>query len=362
VSEHEAVLSLHGGSTAPPDFAYGEAPCQALLSSGSVGRPKIVLRSRSQVAAGVRIFAHAMGLGASDRVLLLVPLEHSVGFNSLMLGALSVGAQIVLPASRHPRGIVRDLEVSGVTLFPAPPLFFEWMYRFAESPTRRLSSVRVCVSVGDILPRTTYDGFVDTFGTVLWQSYGASEAGPSLLNRNGIHGDGVMALGQPYPEVDVDIRDDHGVTVANGATGEIVVRSPAVALGYVGEHDGSSRLQGGEFFTGDLGLRHSGEVFFSGRRKVLITCAGRKIDPGEVERVLCLHPEVIDAAVRIAGETGHDPLEALVVLRTPVAVEVLIQHCQGYLEPHKVPRSIQRRGELPRDAAGKLKRDQLRTW
>lgn len=78
--------------------------------------------------------------------------------------------------------------------------------------------------------------------------------------------------------------------------------------------------------------------------------------------MLCRHPGVLDAAVRVAGAARHDPLQALVVTRHPIAPEALIEHCARALEPHKVPRRIEFRAALPRDATGKLQRDRLRAW
>ena len=78
------------GSGAGAPAEHGEPARQALLSSGSSGRPKIVLRSAAQVEAGIRIFVAGVGVGPEDRVLALVPPEHSVGFNSVLLGTLSV--------------------------------------------------------------------------------------------------------------------------------------------------------------------------------------------------------------------------------------------------------------------------------
>jgi len=342
-----AVASSHGTSFA-----------QALLSSGSSGRPKIVLRDAAHVEAGVRIFVGGLEIGESDRVLALVPLEHSFGFNSVMLGALTQGAQIVFPGSRHPRGIIDEIEANAISVFTAPPLFFDWMHRFAER-SRPLAPVRVCVSVGDILTRAGHAAFVDKFGVELWQSYGASECGPALLNRSAGYVDETMALGETYPGVEVSLRTDAGTAPGEGETGEIVVRSAAVALGYLGEQDGGSRIVGREFFTGDLARYRGGLLQFAGRRKLLIARAGRKVDPAEIEQVLRSHPDVVDAAVRAIPGVGQQPLQALVVARHPISPEALIEMCSRSLPAHMVPRIIEFRESLPRDAAGKLRRDAL---
>jgi len=345
--------TLRRDRAAPPRGDFPPA-LQALLSSGSTGRPKIVLRSHEQVSAGVRIIVEALGLSSADRILALVPLEHSYGFNSVMLAALSVGAEIVFPSSTHPRAVLREIEEQRVSVLPAPPHFLALTCGFYPSRSRALRNVRVCVGVGDLLGRETYQRFVETFEVALWQSYGLSEAGPVLLNRSGALDATSVALGKPYPEVAVELCDAEGDPVEDGTAGEIVVRSPAVATGYVDGAGGETKLRDGRCFTGDLGVRRCGEVWFAGRSKTFITRAGRKIDPREIEVTLCTHPCVADAMVWAAGADA--PLAALVVARRTVRPEDLIAHCARLLPSYQVPRSIEFRDSLARNRMGKLER------
>jgi long-chain acyl-CoA synthetase len=351
-----------GGPGAPPKAPPVEVPdlAQALLSSGSTGAPKIVLRTRAQVEAGVRIHSTTVGVRPDDRLLALVPLSHSYGFNSVMLGALGAGACIVLPDSTHPRSVARIAESAGVTLLPGPAIFFDMLNRFLQSAGPALRSVRACIAVGDITSAATHTAFTRSFGVPLWQSYGASEAGPVLLNTSGAaDAAGRLALGTPYREVEVEIVGEDGRAAAGGEVGEIAVRSPAVAHGYQGSGDGASRIERGRFFSGDLGVRRGGDVWFAGRAKLLIATAGRKVDPIEVERVLLAHPAVRDAAAYPHREGDREIVAALVVADSEVSAAELIDFCATSLSPYKVPRLIGFRDALPRSAAGKLLRGQL---
>lgn len=376
-SERESVCGAfgarwigEGGPGAPPKRPAEPLPdlAQALLSSGSTGAPKIVLRSRAQVEAGVRIHGSTVGVEGDDRVLALVPLSHSYGWNSVMLGALRVGACIVLPGSTHPRAVAQAVARHQATLFPAPAVFFDMLCRFLQSAGPSFRSVRACIAVGDITSGDTWSAFTRSFGVPLWQSYGASEAGPVLLNRSGeLDAEGRLALGMPYREVEVSICDEHGRAVPDGTVGEIVVRSPAVALRYLGGGDGASRIErsdaapaDGCFHSGDLGVRRaSGSVHFAGRAKLLIATAGRKVDPHEVERVLRQHPLVADAAVVPHREGDRELVRAVVVATGPVGAAELIEHCAQTLSPYKVPRIVDFTDALPRNAAGKLERGRL---
>ena len=356
-------LDAEGGLRPGPGGAprpEGEAPAQALASSGSSGAAKLVLRSRAQVEAGVRIYAGTLGLAPDDRVLASVSLGHSYGFNSQLLATLAAGAELVLPASGHPRDLLDTIERHSITRFGAPPVLLDLLCRFQEAP-RRLASLRSVVSVGEALPTAVHERFAERFGIAPWQSYGASEAGPALLNREDVAADGVLALGRPYRGVRVDLLDEAGQPVADGEPGELAIRSPAVALGYdgEGEGDGASRIVEGVFFTADLGFRRGGLVHFGGRRKLLIATGGRKVAPEEVERVLRSHPRVGDAAV-VARRSGEfEKVVALVVARGELAASELLGFCAGRLAAWKVPAQIEFRASLPRGASGKLLRERI---
>ena len=361
----------------------------ALPSSGSTGAPKLVLKSAEQIRASTEIFARSVALDDADRVLALVPFEHAYGFVCVMLGTLARGATLVLPASDdprhppHPRAILETIRRERVTLFPASPQFFDLLARFEAAGVARAASnsavldadvrqsdrpsagaaplpLRAAISVGAALPRRVHASFTALFDVPLWQSYGASEAGPVCLNTRGDAGGEFLALGTPCDGVDVSIR----ALDAEDPVGEIVVRSPAVGIGYAGPDGvvasvGESRIEGGRFFTGDLGGREGDTIFFAGRRKLFIAVSGRKVDPHEVEEALRAHPRIADAAVVAHADGGREIVKALVVPRGPLDPIDAIDHCARRLAAHKVPRVIELRDALPRNELGKLQREQL---
>jgi long-chain acyl-CoA synthetase len=349
-----------GGAARAPDAVDATPPALALPSSGSTGRPKLVLRSAEQVRAAMQIHARSVSLAAGDRVLALVPLEHAYGFGNVLLASLDAGACVVFPDSSHPRAVAALAEREQVALLATAPVFFDLCARTRGVAPDAFRRVRACISVGSALGVEVHRAFTSTFGAPLWQSYGASEAGPVCLNTGGEAEDGVLALGRPCPGVEVSLQDDAGRTLSEAETGEIVVRSPGVALGYAGVPDGASRIAGGRFFSGDLGRREGGLVFFAGRRKLLIATAGRKVDPLEVERVLLRHPDVVDAAVVAEPVSdSQDVVKAIVVARRPLDATALIGFCAQSLAPYKLPRRVEFRASLPRDALGKLARHRL---
>jgi len=358
-----ATRLLDDGTIAPTsviaDGRRNDTACLGLLSSGSTGRPKLVLRSAEHVAAAMEIYAQAVGLSEDDRVLALLPLEHSYGFHNVVLATLGWGATLVLQAVPHPRLALRTILDHAITILPAAPVFFELLVKFAGAAPPQLP-LRAAISVGTALSRRIYDAFFEAFALPLWQSYGTSETGPVALARRGTpHGD-FLALGEVLPGVRVTIVDENGTPQSEPQVGEIVIESPAVGIGYDGPNDGASRFDGRLFYTGDLGFFRDGELYFAGRRKLLIAAAGHKVDPLEIEQVLKTHPAVRDAAVVGKPDShGIEQITAYVCASPGLTHAELLAHCAQHLASYKVPRTIYFRDSLPRNAMGKLLRDKL---
>ena len=359
-------------SVGSPDVPTGsadseDAPVLGLLSSGSTGSPKLVWRNARQVCAAAEIFRTSLEVRGDDCIMAVIPLEHSYGYQNLMLAALGAIedadsdklVRLAFPRTQHPRSVARCTEPSGTTICPGAPAFFDMINRMVE-PGGLAKSVRVCLSVGTALSSRIHRDFTRRFGLPLWQSYGASEAGPVCLNRDGTASGDLMDLGEVCEGVTVRIVDKHGEELAEEDEGEIVIESPAVGMGYEGNHDGASRIGQGVFYSGDLGIREAGRLRFSGRRKLLISVAGNKVDPLEVEEVLRLHPDVVDVAVIAAsGEDAREWVKALVVPRRELSALSLMDFCAQKLAPYKVPRLVEFRNELPRNSMGKLLREKL---
>ena len=348
----------------PPAFAG--PPVLGLLSSGSTGAPKLVWRSSAQVEAASAIFQRSLPLEDGDRVLAVIPPEHSYGFQNLLWntvrGLLTGGAAaiaLVFPRTQHPRAVVRRAREAGVTVFPGAPAFLDMVTR-SVAPEDMPEGLRVCISVGTALSARIHGAFTSRFGVPLWQSYGASEAGPVCLNRRGTATGDLVDLGTVCDGVTVRIVGDDGAEAADGVTGEMVIETPAVGLGYEGGTDGASRMEPGVFHTGDLGVREGGTLRFAGRRKLLIAAAGNKVDPVEVEEALLAHPAVADVAVvPHRTEDARELVKALVVRRGEVDAVALMDFCAGRLAAFKVPRIVEFRESLPRNAMGKLLRAEL---
>ena len=172
------------------------------------------------------------------------------------------------------------------------------------------------------------------------------------------------SAGRALPTTELRIERD-GQPMPPGEMGEIIVRGPTVTPGYVGSAADDDIRPDGWLRTGDLGrIDNEGYLYVLDRRDDLIISGGENISPAEVEAVLLLHPDVEDAAVVGVPDEQWGAVPVAFVKRreglTPTEQNVL-DFCAVRLAAFKCPRRIEWVDTLPRNAAGKLLRRELRT-
>jgi long-chain acyl-CoA synthetase len=163
----------------------------------------------------------------------------------------------------------------------------------------------------------------------------------------------------------VQIRGDDGDVLPPTENGEIWIRTPATTRAYDGLPDVSAEhFVGDWFFAGDTGwMDADGDIYVTGRKKLMINVAGYKVDPLEVEEVLSRHPAVAESVVMGVPHPGYgERIKAAVVLRPegPACGEhELIEFVAGHLAEYKVPKVVEFRAEIPRSPLGKILRKYL---
>jgi long-chain acyl-CoA synthetase len=336
-------------------------------SSGSTGRPKRVPRTHRQLRAEVEGYVTALGLTADDTIFCAIPLFHTYGMGCCLLAAVRSGATLAILEDRGPFALMREralerLERERATVFPAVPLIFRLL---AESRAQAdLSSLRLCMSAGNALPRSTFDAFHGAFAIGIRQLYGLTEAGCVTVNLDADAALTAASVGRPIPGAEVAIVDDGGNDLGADRIGEVAVRAPGATRGYAGVDEQINRqaFHDGWFRTGDRGrLDDDGRLVLTGRKKLLIDVRGDKVDPIEVEDVLAVHPRVREVVVvGVAGDSeGEELVKAVVVPDDACSERELIRYCNERLANYKVPRMVEFREEIPKNTLGKVLRKYL---
>jgi fatty-acyl-CoA synthase len=218
---------------------------------------------------------------------------------------------------------------------------------------------------GSPAPMATIEAWTSR-GVPLVQGYGMTETSPgitSLDTQDLLRKPG--SIGKPVPYTDVRLVGPDGVDVAPGEVGEFWVRGPNVTPGYWNRPDAAAQaFHEGWLKTGDAG-RQDAEGFFYivDRVKDMYISGGENVYPAEVENVLYQLPQVAEAAIVGVphprwGETGL----AVVVRRPGTTLEAaeVLAHCNTRLARFKVPGEVAFVDQLPRTAAGKVLKRQLR--
>lgn len=319
-----------------------------LMTSGSSGPAKIVIRSQAQLLANARQVGAELQWRAGCRILPVTPFFHANGFSNGLLLPLWSGGRIVLLRQFFPATLVDLIEREAVQVVIGSPAVYESLLRYEVRPGA-CRSLEYAISSGAALPPGVAGQFHQRFGIPVRELYGTSEtgtiaigprhAGP-LVDGTVEPGAGDSIAGRPLPGVEVSILSDDGRPLPRGEVGAIGVRGLAVMKGYWSpEGLDEGRLPGGPYLTGDRGwLDEEGQLRLRGRSPRFLNISGNKVSAGEVEQVLAGLAGVTRARVEVEGIPSQLVatlwLSAGVVWKQP---EVLA-HCRGHLAEYKIPR------------------------
>ena len=259
--------------------------------------------------------------------------------------------------------LIRDERVSAMFL---PPTALKLM-RQVEVPAGL--SVRAIGSGGESLSSDLLDWGTDRLGAPINELYGQTECNLVVSSSAGLGVRRAGTMGQAVPGHDVAILDSDGTKVADGTPGEIAVRrpDPVMFLGYWNKPEETDKKFAGDWLrTGDLGtVDADGYLTYVSRDDDVITSAGYRIGPTEIENCLTGDPDVVMAAA--VGRPDPERTEVVVahvVLREGAAREGLnarlIQRVKDRVSPHVAPREIIVAASLPMTATGKIMRRALR--
>lgn len=360
------------GSVPVVAFNPAEDLAAILYTSGTTGRPKGAMLTHRNLVSNIRSTLQAMHVQpGEERFLVILPLFHAFAAMACMFLPLMSGSAMV-PLSRFdPLYVAKMIAAERITLFMGVPSMYVALLRLPDSVVPHFETLKFCVSGGAALPVAVMREFEARFGKKIYEGDGPTECSPvTCVNPiGGLTKSGTVGL--PVPDVEMKIMDEQGGDVADGTIGEICVRGPNVMKGYWKLPDETREAFFGEWFrTGDLGTRDA-DGYFSivDRRKDMIIVNGMNIYPRIIEEVLARCEDVREAAV--VGEPhqmhGEIPV-AYVALKAgvPTSPQVgktiagLRNFCLENLGRHEVPRKFVFLPELPKNAAGKIMKRELR--
>ena len=333
------------------------------FTGGTTGSPRPAMLSHANLVANAyqtRLWLPEATAGR-ETTLGVLPLFHVFGLTTCLLTTVLLAGRLVLLPRFDLDLLFAAIDAERPTLFPGVPPIYQ---AIVDSPSVRrhvLTSIRACISGAMKLPAATQDRFERVTGARLLEGYGTTETSPAT-HCNPADGSGRPGtVGLPLPGTDARIVavDDAARGLGVGEEGELAVRGPQVFLGYWGEEQPPTDADGW-LLTGDV-ARMSSDGYFTivDRKKDVVIAGGFNIYPTEVEAVIASMPAVAEVCVvglpdRYRGET----VKAYVVPRADATVteQDVVDHCVQHLSAYKVPKLVELRTELPRNAVGKALR------
>ncbi|MEO3756298.1 acyl-CoA synthetase [Streptomyces sp. B6B3] len=355
-----------------------ESPALVVYTSGTTGPPKGAVLPRRAIAATVDALADAWRWTADDVLVHALPLFHVHGLILGALGPLRLGGAVHHLGRFTVDGVARGLgEGGGTMLFGVPTMYHRLAEALGPDPgpdpgdDRRLladalAGARLLVSGSAALPLHDHRRIAEATGRGVIERYGMTET----LMITAVRADDrprAGTVGVPLRGVELRLVGEDGRETTPGDVGEIQVRGPNLFTGYLGRPEATEATfaDDGWFRTGDMANRDpDGAVRIVGRRATdLIKSGGYKIGAGEIENALLEHPGVLEAAV--TGEPDADLGERVVAWVVPAdpdrppAPRDLAGHVARQLAPHKSPRAVRYLDALPRNAMGKVVKQDL---
>ncbi|MBI5772671.1 MAG: long-chain fatty acid--CoA ligase [Verrucomicrobia bacterium] len=341
-----------------------ESDLAALLyTSGTTGQPKGAMLTHGNFLHNVSSCVRMLDFTDHDRLGVLLPQFHSFMFTVGTLLPMLCGASILLVRSLHPmKGVLEEIIRHRGTLLPAVPQLFRALTQLHAPPPL---PVRLCVSGGAPLPVEVLREFLAIYPIQMREGYGPTESSP-VATFNPLHGPWKEgSVGRPIPDVELSIRDESGVALFDGATGEICIRGGNVMRGYWNQPEETAKtIRDGWLYTGDIGHRDAdGFYFITDRKKDMLLVNGINVYPRQVEEVIYQFPGVKEAAVVGIPDArkGEHPV-AFLVPKDGMAVDekALLHFLREKLADYKVPRKVHFLAALPRNATGKILKTELR--
>jgi fatty-acyl-CoA synthase len=337
-----------------------------IYTSGTTGRPK-----GAQVTYG-NFFYNAVGMGraidltSEDVNINVLPTFHIGGLGLYAGPTFHAGGTVVVMRAFEPDKFLSLIEQWQATVFLLVPSIYLMLEQFPDLDKYDLSSVKSWASGGSSLPAALVQRYAER-GIIVQQGFGMTETGPTVFiitKGNAVRKAG--SVGKPVLHTDVCIQDREGNILGPNEVGELCIRGGNVTTGYWNRPEATEEaIVDGWLHSGDAAkYDEEGFYYIVDRWKDMYISGGENVYPAEVESVIYEHPAVAEVAIiGVPHPKWQEVGKAIVVVKEghSITAEEIIEFCQGKLAKFKIPKSVAFVDALPRTAAGKVLKRELRS-
>jgi len=294
-----------------------------------------------------------------------LPLYHIFALTLCLLAIRQGSHMTLIPNPRDFAKFIAVLKKRPFHILPGVNTLFNALLMHPLFKTIDFSNLRLTQAGGMAASEGTAQNWQTATGSSMIEGWGMSETcaigSNNPVTQTTFSGD----IGFPLPSIELAIKDDEGLNLAQGEAGEICIRGPNVMTGYYLQPEETAKAFTADGFmrTGDIGIMQAnGRFKIVDRKKDMIIVSGFNVFPNELENVISTCPGVVEcAAIGIPDAMQGEAIKIFVVRNDPLLTEeTLNSFCHAHLTGYKRPKYIEFRDELPKTNVGKILRRELR--
>jgi len=370
----ELLDAVEGGSEdSASDLAGGPDPFVAVYTGGSTGVSKGALHTHDTALGAMANNTVGEGVVATDKFLLMGQMFHSPVI--LAINYLTHGCPVVMVNFKAETAL-HAIEDERITASMGIPIMFQSMLSVMKDGRWKVDSLSHVQYGGSPIAESVTLEMMEALRCKLLQCYGRTEElaitflSPEdhMRAAQGIDRHRLQSCGRPawLTRLRLIDADDNLIPIDSDAAGEIIAKSPATTVGYLGRPDLTAEATYGDGWlrTGDVGRMDSdGYLYIVDRAKDMIISGGENIYPAQVELAIHRHPAVLEAAViGVPDEHWGESVKAYVVLKPGQHTDAdeISAAVTEHLGSYQKPKFVEFLDELPRTSAGKIAKPELR--
>ncbi|MBU0589048.1 MAG: AMP-binding protein [Gammaproteobacteria bacterium] len=336
------------------------------LSKGAVLTHRNIVAAVLQAEAWFTPALNRVGDVRKTNSIAALPLYHIFAL-TLSLLAIRWGSHLTLiPNPRDVGGLVNTLKKRPFHMLPAVNTLFNALLQHPLFKSVDFSQLCVSQAGGMAASEGTANRWFEVTGCPMVEGWGMSETCAIGTNNPVLSPRFTGTIGLPLPSIEIAIKDDEGMSVAQGESGEICIKAPNVMTGYYNQPEETKNAFTSDGFlrTGDIGIMDAqGYTRIVDRKKDMILVNGFNVFPSELENVVSVCPGVVECAViGVADESQGESIKLFIVKDDPtLSEEDVAQYCHQNLTGYKRPKYIEFRDNLPKSNVGKILKRELRS-
>jgi long-chain acyl-CoA synthetase len=336
------------------------------LSKGAVLTHRNIIAAILQAEAWFQPATKRLGDPRKLNNIAALPLYHIFALTLSLLSIRSGSFMTLIPNPRDIPKFVETLKRRPFHLLPAVNTLFNSLLQNQQFRGLDFSNLVVSQAGGMAASEGTAKHWLQVTHCPMIEGWGMSETCAIGTNNPVTNREFSGTIGLPLPSIEVAIKDDDGLSLPIGASGEICIKGPNVMAGYYNQpaENAKTFTDDGFMRTGDIGIMDAeGYTKIVDRKKDMIIVSGFNVFPNELENVISLCPGVVECAViGIPDAKTGEAIKAFIVKDDPTLTEDQVNaYCHDNFTGYKRPKHIEFRDELPKTNVGKILRRELRS-